>query len=370
MSDRILVASRKGLFTLQRGGACEWGVSTASFLGDHVSMVLRDPRDGAIYAGLAHGHFGCKLHRSRDGGSTWKECATPAYPERPAGAAPDVNAFGKEIPWRLSLIWALEAGDPHKPGHLWCGTIPGGLFESHDGGDSWELVESLWNEPARKQWFGGGYDYPGIHSVCVDPRDAGRLTVGISCGGLWVSEDAGRSWDCRTEGMWAAYMPPEQKHEPAIQDPHRVVQCREVPDAYWVQHHNGVFRSTDSAATWQEVKDVPPSTFGFAAAVHPKDPDTAWLVPAIADERRIPMDGRVVVSRTRDGGRSFEVLTRGLPQEHGYDLVFRHALDVDEAGDRLVFGSTTGSVWVSEDQGDSWSLVSANLPPVYCTRFV
>lgn len=370
MSERVLVGCRKGLFDLERSGAGEWRVARTSFLGDHVSMALRDSRSGVIYAGLAHGHFGCKLHRSRDDGATWEECAVPAYPERPDGGEPDVNAFGKEIPWKLSLIWALEVGDPSRPGHLWCGTIPGGLFESHDGGDSWELVQSLWNDPSREQWFGGGYDYPGIHSICVDPRDHDRLTIGISCGGLWVSEDGGTSWKPRTEGMWAAYMPPERRHEAAIQDPHCVAQCREAPDAFWVQHHNGVFRSTDNAASWQEVKHVPPSNFGFAVAVHPRNPGTAWLVPAISDERRIPVDGRVVVSRTRDGGKSFEVVAQGLPQEHAYDLVFRHALDVDETGERLVFGSTTGSVWISEDQGDTWARVSANLPPVYCTRFV
>ncbi len=104
-------------------------------------------------------------------------------------------------------------------------------------------------------------------------------------------------------------------------------------------------------------------------AVHPRDPDTAWLVPAISDELRIPVDGRVVVTRTRDGGGSFDVLTNGLPQEHAYDLTFRHALDVDQTGDRIAFGSTTGSLWVSEDQGDSWTRVSAHLPPVYCVRF-
>src|SRR5581483_6199629 len=122
----------------------------------------------------------------------------------------------------------------------------------------------------------------------------------------------------------------------------------------WAQHHNGIFRTTDDCASWTESKDVRPSAFGFAVAVHPRDPETAWFVPAIKDEKRIPADGRVVVTRTRDGGRSFDVLTDGLPQRHAYDLVFRHALDVDDTGETLAFGSTTGSLWVSEDAGDSW----------------
>lgn len=138
---------------------------------------------------------------------------------------------------------------------------------------------------------------------------------------------------------------------------------------YWAQHHNCVFRSTDGAASWREITDILPSTFGFAVAVHPGDPDTAWLVPGVSDEHRIPPDGHVVVNRTRDGGTSFETLRRGLPQEHAYDLTYRHALDVDETGDRLAFGTTTGTLWVSEDQGDAWQTASSHLPPVYCVRF-
>lgn len=148
-----------------------------------------------------------------------------------------------------------------------------------------------------------------------------------------------------------------------------MVQCAAQPDVLWVQHHNGVFRSTDGAERWHEIPNVAPSTFGFAVAVHPRDPDTAWFVPAIKDEKRIPVDGAVVVSRTRDGGKSFDILRNGLPQEHAYDLTFRHALAIDETGDRLAFGTTTGSLWVSENGGDSWSIVSHHLPPVYCTRF-
>ena len=105
-------------------------------------------------------------------------------------------------------------------------------------------------------------------------------------------------------------------------------------------------------------------------AVHPNDPDTAWFVPAISDQHRIPVDGHVVVTRTRDGGKTFDVLRSGLPQKHAYDITYRHGLDVDETGQRLAFGSTTGSLWVSEDQGDAWHPISKNLPPVYCVRFV
>jgi hypothetical protein len=169
--------------------------------------------------------------------------------------------------------------------------------------------------------------------------------------------------------MRAEYMPPDQQFTPNAQDPHRVVHCPARPDYLWAQHHNGVFRSTDGSATWHELDNVAVSRFGFAVAVHPHEPDTAWLIPAIKDERRIPVDGKVVVTRTRDGGQSYDVLRKGLPQEHAYDMVYRHAFDVNHTGDSLAFGSTTGSLWVSDDAGDSWHCVSTHLPPIHCVRF-
>lgn len=373
MSDRLFVGTRKGLFTMERGaggGPKPWGITGSTLLGDSVSIVYIDPRDATVYAAVNHGHFGVKLHRSLDGGSKWEECATPTYPKPPDGAEPDrCPMAGIEIPWNTELIWSIAAGGADEPGGLWCGTMPGGLFRSEDRGTSWTMVRSLWDQPARKKWFGGGLDYPAIHSICVDPRDAQRIAVGVSCGGVWVTADGGTTWKCQADGMRAEYMPPDQSNDPDIQDPHCMVQCAADPDVLWVQHHNGVFRSTDGAKSWSEITAIEPSTFGFAVAVHPADPQTAWFVPAIKDELRIPVDGRVVVTRTRDGGRSCEVLRDGLPQTHAYDLTFRHALDVDETGDRLCFGSTTGSVWLSENQGDQWTCITTHLPPVHCIRF-
>ena len=365
--DRILVSTKKGLFTIDRG-AGGWSVTRTAFLGEPVTAALRDPRDGTLYAALRLGHFGVHLHRSSNDGATWREIAAPAYP---ADAPTDEkDGFGRPWPWKLDMIWILEPGHTREPGVLWAGTIPGGLFRSDDQGDSWSLVRPLWDDPRRKSWFGGGYDTPGIHSICVHPEDGRRVLVGVSCGGVWGSDDGGEAWEVRARGMYAAYTPPAERERQEIQDPHRLVQCRARPEALWVQHHNGVFRTVDGGASWQALENVPPSTFGFACAVHPRDPETAWLVPAQKDERRIPVDGRVVVARTRDGGRSWETLARGLPAEHAYDLVYRHALDVDDAGERLAMGSTTGNLWLSEDQGDQWRHVSAHLPPIHAIRFV
>jgi hypothetical protein len=366
MSERLLVSTRKGLFEVERIASGRWRIGHVSFQGDNVSLTLEDARNGAWYAALDHGHFGAKLHRSADQGAAWVEISVPAYPEPPEGYV-ERNSMGQEIPWRLIRIWALETGG--RPEELWAGTLPGGLFHSEDGGRNWELVRNLWDHSDRKEWMGGGADYPGIHSICVDPRNADRVLVAVSCGGAWLTEDRGTTWRCRAEGMWAAYMPPDRARDPRIQDIHRVVQCPVRPEVFWAQHHNGVFRTSDGAEHWEEIGAVTPSVFGFPVAVHPADPDTAWFVPARKDEQRIPVDGAVVVARTRDGGRTFETLRHGLPQEHAYDLVYRHALAVDESGERLAFGSTTGSLWVSEDAGDHWETVSEHLPPIHAVQF-
>lgn len=370
MSDRLHISTRKGLFTVERTSN-GWSIDNVAFLGMNITMSLADPRDGSWFAAIDHGHFGTHLHRSHDEGRTWDEIAVPQYP---AGATvpqrmPDGSSESFK-PAALSEIWSLETGGADQPSKLWCGTIPGGLFSSEDSGDSWQLNEAMWNRPERANWFGGGKDDPGLHSIFVDPRDSQHVTISVSCGGVWQTHDGGDSWQCTSDGLRAEYMPPEQAYEPTVQDPHRLVACAADPDHQWIQHHNGIFRSTDGGNHWDEITDVEPSVFGLAVAVHPADPLTAWFVPAVKDECRVPVDGRVVVTKTTDGGQTFTSHGKGLPDTHAYDLVFRHALEVDGSGQRLAMGSSTGNLWISEDGGHSWQTVSNHLPPIYAVRFV
>lgn len=370
MTPRILVGTRKGLFDLGRSADGSWKVERVHFLGDPVTWVLPERGGRRIHAALDHGHFGVKLHRSEDGGVSFAPEGVPVYPEQPEGSEDLDPMRGTPVPWSLKTVWALAQGTPDQPGRLWCGTIPGGLFRSDDGGEGWELVRSLWDHPDRKKWMGGGADHPGIHSICVDPRDGDHVLVGVSCGGAWETRDGGASWSQVAHGMRADFLPPDQSGVPDSQDPHCIVMCAAQPDVLWCQHHCGIFRRVGPDEPWQEISGVQPSAFGFAVAVHPRDPDTAWFVPAVKDEQRYPAAGQVVVTRTRDGGRSFEVLREGLPQQHAYDLVYRHALDVDSSGELLALGSTTGSLWVGEQGGERFVHVSAHLPPVYCVRFL
>ena len=231
--DRMLVATRKGLLSLVKKYG-SWSIARTDFAGIPVTAALADARDGALYAVLKHGHFGTKLHRSDDDGRTWSELAAPAFP---ADAADSPALF---------QVWTLEAGLAGEPGRLWAGALPAGLFRSDDRGEHWVFIASLWNVPERAKWFGGGYDDAGIHTVSPDPRGGGRVSVAISCGGVWDSSNDGAPWTLGGEGLVATYMPPELAGVKESQDPHRVARCAAAPDIMWMQHHCGIFRSTDA----------------------------------------------------------------------------------------------------------------------------
>ncbi len=361
MADRLLVGTRKGLFEIaRRGGA--WDVAAAHFVGDPVSAVLATKDH--LFAALDLGHFGAKLWRrdraAKD--SAWTEMSAPAFPPKPEDAKDDPH------PWTLGKIWSLEPGGVAN--RIWAGSMPGGLFRSDDGGTTWSLVDEFWRMPERKKWNGvAGGEQPGLSSVLVSSKDPQDIRVGVSTGGVWASGDEGKSWRILGKGLYAEYMPPELREDLISQDVHQLARCAAKPEVMWCQHHNGAFRSEDAGATWRELVAIRPSKFGFAVAAHPKDPNTAWFVPAVKDEKRIPADAKLVVARTRDGGNSFDVLRSGLPQQHAYDLVYRHALAVDESGERLAFGSTSGGLWISEDGGDTWSAPEARLPPIAAVRF-
>jgi len=366
MADTLWIGTRKGLFELKKSTGNSWKIVGVSFLGEPVSMLFHDKRDGAIYAALNLGHFGVKLHRSDDGAKTWTEVAAPAYP---AAKLEQTATDPQDKPDKLELLWSLEAAGPDVKDGLWAGTIPGGLFKSTDRGGNWILNETLWNKPERKEWMGGGFDKPGIHSICVDPRDHRHVLIAVSTGGVWRTQDGGQTWAIACKGMIASYMPAERQADQEVQDVHRLVQSPTNPDHLWAQHHCGIFRSTDHSVSWRQIENIQPSTFGFAVAVHPKDPRTAWFVPAVKDQYRIPVDAKLVVTKTTNGGESAEAVLVSPVGVASYDLVYRHCLDVDETGNTLAVGSTTGHVWTSADGGKSWDMLPDFLPPIYVLRF-
>jgi photosystem II stability/assembly factor-like uncharacterized protein len=357
--------------------------------GQGVNNLARDPGTGRLWALLGHGHWGAKLSVSDDDGATWTDNrAQIKYPDGSRYIAQDMyedasSDFG--VGWKISTkpatlqkLWSIGFGPS---GAVYVGTIPGGLFESRDGGDSFVLNRPLWDHESRggdlssgdakaeTKWFGtpaseGGDFAPGIHSICVDPTDGKRVLVAVSTAGVIETTDGGRTWRARNKGMRLDHNP-----EPDAEwghDTHAIDQCRGAPSHIWQQNHTGVYYSADSASTWTKVS-VPESGahFGFPVAADDTDGRTAWLVPGRSDQQRMALEGGLAVMRTSDGGASWTKLQRGLPRE-AYDVVYRHALA--QRGGVVAFSSTTGNLYVSDDRGDHFTAVSHNLPPIYSVR--
>ncbi len=361
MSEKntLMLGTRKGLVTMKRHGQ-GWKHHHVSFLGIPVSLTYVDPRSGTWWACLDHGHWGQKLHFSQDQGSTWEEVESPKFPE---GAE-----MKPGVPAAVRYLWAFAQGGADNDGLIYVGTEPGGLFKSRDQGKTFELISSLWDHPSRPDnWFGGGRDYAGIHSIVVDPRDSNHIYIGISVAGVFETTDGGESWEVRNKGLRADFLPDPQAE--VGHDPHLLVACPESPDHLWQQNHCGIFRSVNSGRDWQDVTQQDgPARFGFAVAVDQHDPEQAWVVPAVSDEVRVAVDGALCVCRTDDGGATWKDLRQGLPQQNCYDIVFRHALS--NTGDTLAFGTTTGNLFVSNNRGDSWETISSTLPMIYSVDFV
>lgn len=389
MSERILVGTRKGAFIVEKQNG-RWEATLSGHAGAGVNFIARDPHTGALWALLGHGHWGAKLSRSRDGGKTWHDAPQIKYPEGARhieciipgeeGAEGEQTRKPKIKDSTLLKLWYAAFG---RPGQIYVGTIPGGLFVSNDGGESFELNRPLWSHESRggdlfvgegtgvTHWFGtpaseGGEFAPGIHSIVVDPRNPDRVLVAVSTAGVLETTDGGRTWRGRNRGMTNDYLP-----DPAAEwghDAHFIELCPAQPDHVWQQNHSGVFYSSDGAQSWQKVSAPDAGVhFGFPVAVDPNDGKTAWLVPGRSDNQRMTIDGSLFVARTEDGGKTWKQLREGLPQKNAHDVVYRHALG--NSGETLAFGSTTGNLYVSENRGDTWTCVGNNFPPIYSVRF-
>ena len=371
--DRVALGTRKGLLLLERNGS-NWSVVHEAFSGSHVSIAFLDRRSGHLFACLDDGHFGNKLFRwscfanqadwkTASQKEVWNEIAVPKYPE--GSLLPNGNDAV------LKYQWGMATGSEQQPGRIYMATEPGGLFVTDDHGESWEINLPLWNHPSRTNeampWFGGGRDEAGIHSVCVDPRNDSHIRVGISCAGVFLTEDGGETWRPTNKGLKAEFLP-----DPAAEvghDPHLLVQCFSQPDTLWQQNHCGVFKSYDAGCSWDAVSDPKQEPhFGFTVAVDPEDGNTAWVIPAESDQVRCAVNRKLSVCRTTDGGQNWQRFANGLPQDDCFDFAFRHGLVYDD--DTLVFGTACGSLYFSGDRGENWDAAKQHLPPIYCVTHV
>ena len=245
------------------------------------------------------------------------------------------------------------------------GVQPAGLFRSDEQGQSWQHVAGLQNHPSRPHWNPGGAGLI-LHSLVPHPTDARQIWIGISAAGVFYTADGGETWEPRNRGTRADYMPEDQRYPEFGQCVHCVVMAPGMPDRLYQQNHCGMYRSDNGGRHWESIEAGLPSTFGFPAVVHPRDPATLFLLPLNGDTagRYVP-DGRTAVWRTRNAGESWEALRDGLPQGNTFFGVLRQAMAVDRLSPAGVyFGTSTGSLFASADEGDSWTCIAQHLPTI------
>jgi photosystem II stability/assembly factor-like uncharacterized protein len=344
----ILAGTRKGLFQL-RGDEerRKWELDGPQLTGWEVFHAVRDPRSGALYACTNNFVYGASVHRSTDGGSSWERSEGLGLPE--------------ESGLTLEKTWHLEPGHEAQPDTLWLGAAPGALFRSDDGGTSWEPVRGILEHPTRERWMPGAGGMC-CHSITLDRDDPQRLYVGISAAGSFRTDDAGETWTPANQNVAADFMP-EDPYPEVGQCVHKLLAHPARPERLWQQNHCGVYRSDDRGETWERLDgNGLPSGFGFALAIHPRDPDTAWVVPEEGAENRVTSDGRLGVYRTRDAGATWDV-------RPAYDEAWVAILREDGASDWLdpvgvYVGTQSGSIFVSPDEGETWVEAARHLPPV------
>jgi hypothetical protein len=334
----------------------KWEIGGPYFPGNAVYAMACDTRAGRhrIWAGPHSMHWGGLLRSSDDFGRTWTnpEAANVKFPEGTEAA--------------LKQIWQIAPGRPSEPETLYCGVEPAAMFISRDVGETWSLNEGLWNHPQRPRWEPGGGGLC-LHTILLDPSDPDRIRVAISTGGMYVSDDAGESWRASNTGVRADFLP--EKYPEFGQCVHKVVQSKQQPDRMFLQNHWGLYRSDDRGESWSDIANGVPSDFGFGLAIHPGDPDCAWIVPLESDEFRCTPEGKLRVYRTRDAGRSWSALSTGLPQDGAYETVLRDALSVDSLDSvGVYFGTRSGKVFGSANEGDTWSELLDGLPPLISVK--
>ena len=355
MSDTLLVSTRKGLFVLQRD-ARRWRDRAQRLPRRQRHAGPRRPARRRWYAALDLGHFGVKLQRSADRGATWTELAVPGLcrgrhawrRRRQAAAARDAEAD-------LGAGGRRRRRSPAGCGPARCPAACSAPTTAATAG-SW--CAACGTAPERAEWFGGGYDVPGIHSICVDPRDRARLRLAVSCGGVWRSDDGGATWAQTAQGMCADYMPAELRARPQHPGPapHGAVP-RRARRAVGAAPQRRLPQRRRRRALAGGRRMCRPRCSASPSAVHPRDRDTAWFVPAVKDEMPRARSTAGWSSRARATAAPVSTCcATGCRSEHAYDLVYRHGLAVDATGERLAFGSTTGGLWISDDGGDRWRI--------------
>jgi photosystem II stability/assembly factor-like uncharacterized protein len=365
----LLVSTRKGGFILHGKRAREsWKLAGPFMLGNIVHHTVADPRDGrTILMAARTGHLGPTVFRSSDMGETWKEASKPpAFPKAPEGEKGEA----------VHHVFWLTAGHAVHPGVWYAGTSPPGLFRSTDGGETWEGVPGFNEHPMRAKWVGTLQDAPQggatLHSIRIDPRNPDHMYFGISTAGVFETTDGGEDWAPLNKGSVADFLPdPNPEYG---QDPHCLQLHPLEPDRLYQQNHCGIYRMERGLGTWVRIGDNMPKEVGdvgFPIAVHPRDPDTAWVFPMDGTLvwPRTNVSGRPAAYVTHNAGESWKRQAKGLAKEQAWYNVKRQALTTDRHEPvGVYFGTTNGEVWGSRDEGQTWELLVKDLPEVFAVE--
>lgn len=348
----LLVGTRKGLFVLDGEPGSPFDIATRTFPGEVVEYAMRDPRSGRYFASVT-GFYGPRLMHTLDPAGEWAKAESLAFPEE-TGAA-------------IERIWVVRTGEAD--GLLYAGVDPAALFESRDGGLTWELNRGLWDQPTRPSWQPGAGGLC-LHSISTWPGEPMRFALGISAVGVWITDDGGETWRHGNAGLVPRYLPEDAPAETIDLCVHNLHRAPARPERIFMQFHGGVYRSDDAGETWGSIAEGLPSDFGFPIVGDPADPDSAFVIPMGADVDRVTVDGRVRVYETRDAGESWTARGEGLPQHDAFLTVLRQAFGTVGEGDsmQLYFGATSGTVFGSGDAGASWFTAAERLAPVTSVR--
>jgi photosystem II stability/assembly factor-like uncharacterized protein len=346
----LLLGTKKGLFVLEGEPGGPFAVTARAFAGEPVEYAIRDPRSGRLIASVTSPFYGPKLFYADDPAGEWTQAQGVELPEG-----------GDEA---LVRIWVLVPGE--EPGTIYAGGDPGVLFESRDGGATFAVNRALLDQPTRPRWQPGAGGLC-LHSIVPWPGEPDRLAIAISAAGVWLTDDRGKSWRRGNEGIVARYLPDGAPDDEVALCVHQLQRAPARPERIFMQFHGGVYRSDDGGESWHDIAPGLPADFGFPVAIDPADPDSAYVIPLVADVDRVTPEGRVRVYETRDAGASWTARGEGLPSENAYLTVLRGAMDQLGAGPslELYFGATSGAVYGSGDAGATWFEVASSLPPVH-----
>ena len=352
----LLVGTTKGAFLLRSNPQrTRWEVGGPYFHGHAIYAMAYDGRGGQhrIWAST-QSYWGTMLRSSDDFGKSWTNPQEAAI------------RFPADTGLSLKNIWQISLGRPDEPDVLYCGVEPAALFESRDGGESWSIVGGLFDHPHRPRWVPGNGGLA-LHTILLDPANGQRMYVAISAGGVYRTDDGGRTWTAQNRGIRAMFMP--NRYPEFGQCVHKIAMHPARPERLFLQNHWGLYRSDDNGENWVDIANGVPSDFGFALITHPANPDWVYAIPVESDQFRCACEGRLRVYRTRNGGGSWEPLMRGLPQKRAYETVLRDAMTADSfdpAG--IYFGTRSGQIFGSRDEGRNWQKILDGLPSIVCIR--